>query len=317
MCGGTARSARRPSTRNGLSPRVRGNPGGGPGGKILVRSIPACAGEPDSPTGAGWRSEVYPRVCGGTAIRITLLCCREGLYPRVRGNLRQLARGLGLARSIPACAGEPARAASSGWRKEVYPRVCGGTRRRQSAPRRGSGLSPRVRGNPGDMGRRPRRARSIPACAGEPSTADPPRIWPPVYPRVCGGTRQQTAFRKSDRGLSPRVRGNLIVDRISRRNTRSIPACAGEPLRIRSEEMAAWVYPRVCGGTSSPAAAQSMERGLSPRVRGNPAGASSRPGRGRSIPACAGEPSQAQKEARRGLVYPRVCGGTAAGRSRA
>ena len=50
--------------------------------------------------------------------------------------------------------------------------------------------------------------------------------------------------------------------------------------------------------------------GLSPRVRGNlnPSGAVC--GGRRSIPACAGEPSQPPAGQREHRVYPRVCGGT-------
>ena len=58
----------------------------------------------------------------------------------------------------------------------------------------------------------------------------------------------------------------------------------------------------------------SIIAGLSPRVRGNPP---HRP-RGRaglgSIPACAGEPLQCRAMGAGGGVYPRVCGGTRAGR---
>ena len=51
-------------------------------------------------------------------------------------------------------------------------------------------------------------------------------------------------------GLSPRVRGNLIIA-ISRPPVlRSIPACAGEPGEAYNRAAIARVYPRVCGGTA-------------------------------------------------------------------
>ena len=53
-------------SRNGLSPRVRGNPlvlGIEPDGN---GSIPACTGEPGSAGRACRIREVYPRVYGGT-----------------------------------------------------------------------------------------------------------------------------------------------------------------------------------------------------------------------------------------------------------
>ena len=53
-------------------------------------------------------------------------------------------------------------------------------------------------------------------------------------------------------------------------------------------------------------------RGLSPRVRGNPACTKLEVRDVGSIPACAGEPRAAHRPHSRDEVYPRVCGGTAA-----
>ena len=53
----------------------------------------------------------------------------------------------------------------------VYPRVCGGTQSLIFGWIVGVGLSPRVRGNPSGPVDRAVELRSIPACAGEPSTA--------------------------------------------------------------------------------------------------------------------------------------------------
>ena len=52
--------------------------------------------------------------------------------------------------------------------------------------------------------------------------------------------------------------------------TRSIPACAGEPLDDSGIPGAVWVYPRVCGGTKRGSILIRAMLGLSPRVRGNP-----------------------------------------------
>ena len=51
-------------------------------------------------------SEVYPRVCGGSAAGLERLATGKGLSPRVRGNPLMSAHEYGLSRSIPACAGE-------------------------------------------------------------------------------------------------------------------------------------------------------------------------------------------------------------------
>ena len=69
-----------------------------------------------------------------------------------------------------------------------YPRVCGGTFLFHVAQRREKGLSPRVRGNRFTEVEGNLRARTIPACAGEPSYRHQWRPAPGDYPRVCGGT---------------------------------------------------------------------------------------------------------------------------------
>ena len=95
------------------------------------------------------RSRVYPRVYGGTARRAGIRRGVRGLSPRVRGNHLRMLCIRRLLWSIPACTGEP-RTGSPCWGQTVvYPRVYGGTVRRIEPGREGTGLSPRVRGNPG------------------------------------------------------------------------------------------------------------------------------------------------------------------------
>ena len=132
--------------------------------------------------------------------------------------------------SIPACAGEPAPGTHRthlGW---VYPRVCGGTDTIRFNMTEKEGLSPRVRGNLPADARRRTAVGSIPACAGEPRypTSAPSSL--KVYPRVCGGTVNDGLVHHLPLGLSPRVRGNQLNSKQNRESSRSIPACAGEPL---------------------------------------------------------------------------------------
>ena len=193
-------------------------------------------------------------------------------------------------RSIPACAGEPYRRVSWSISERVYPRVCGGTTMIDPMRITCPGLSPRVRGNPFPSLAVGRRARSIPACAGEPVTCLPTKATYSVYPRVCGGTFATIRGRAGLIGLSPRVRGNPGEGGGFVRLPRSIPACAGEPMTGWSWFWQSGVYPRVCGGTPLVRITATPPAGLSPRVRGNRhRRSSSRRGPG-SIPACAGEP---------------------------
>ena len=66
-----------------------------------MRGEPAVAATTAGPT------SVYPRVCGGAVYVHNYLYDRQGLSPRVRGNLDFAGDRLNVARSIPACAGEP------------------------------------------------------------------------------------------------------------------------------------------------------------------------------------------------------------------
>ena len=97
-----------PEPTIGLSPRVRGNRSGSAPLSVMTRSIPACAGEPPSPSAAAEASQVYPRVCGGTSGDALDAATVWGLSPRVRGNRCHGGQQGAALRSIPACAGEPA-----------------------------------------------------------------------------------------------------------------------------------------------------------------------------------------------------------------
>ena len=167
----------------------------------------------------------------------------------MRGNRRPSDWGKRSLRSIPACAGEPPAAATAAYRRRVYPRVCGGTDTGRFARPVQGGLSPRVRGNQHHIYVGCDVRRSIPACAGEPGMRCPLSPSRQVYPRVCGGTYIRGLLWGQRRGLSPRVRGNHRWSQQRCSKTRSIPACAGEPLVPLGQVQQDGVYPRVCGGT--------------------------------------------------------------------
>ena len=71
-------------------------------------------------------------------------------------------------RSIPACTGQPIVRNAGESDAEVYPRVYGATGYSVERQPDGSGLSPRVRGNPTHAKTEMRALRSIPACTGQP-----------------------------------------------------------------------------------------------------------------------------------------------------
>ena len=310
VCGGTSPPLLRSSNAGGLSPRVRGNHSSTTSSNVPARSIPACAGEPLQMQSFLAPGKVYPRVCGGTASNAVISCSREGLSPRVRGNLQRGLDKSGDFRSIPACAGEPSARKRRTWAQTVYPRVCGGTTVWAALVAYVIGLSPRVRGNLACTSSCSMVLGSIPACAGEPSCKNAGLRRPTVYPRVCGGTQWARVGAAPDTGLSPRVRGNPLQRSPRRSDWRSIPACAGEPRVWECWRAVREVYPRVCGGTAVSMITPDGVPGLSPRVRGNPEEYLRTHFIRRSIPACAGEPVPACLSRSRVQVYPRVCGGT-------
>ena len=89
------------------------------------------------------------------------------------------------------------------------------------------GLSPRVRGHPTPRVLLGKLKGSIPACAGASSTSSGSLSSGGVYPRVCGGILLVVTRASISPGLSPRVRGHQIIERVELKEKGSIPACAG------------------------------------------------------------------------------------------
>ena len=289
VCGGSGLSTGLSRPEEGLSPRVRGKLAMAYGAAYWGGSIPACAGEAAGGDVDVGHQRVYPRVCGGSVHLCRLHGDERGLSPRVRGKRTWHSPPPTPAGSIPACAGEAAPPAAPFALGQVYPRVCGGSQRKDGGIAPPVGLSPRVRGK--HRPHRPNRPTrwSIPACAGEARGNRQPQGVQPVYPRVCGGSEPPTPMMWRAKGLSPRVRGKLCAAGSCWAGTRSIPACAGEAAYGAAYWGVFAVYPRVCGGSCSRFSQHHPLLGLSPRVRGKRP--SVRPSLlfQRSIPACAGE----------------------------
>ena len=181
-------------------------------------------------------------------------------------------------------------------------------------PRRRSGLSPHMRGNLRDPVLAQSLLGSIPAHAGEPGFRPANHAGKRVYPRTCGGTIAIRIYRMSLSGLSPHMRGNLILYILIAIHLRSIPAHAGEPNTWAVEGKAYRVYPRTCGGTPIPRELALTGIGLSPHMRGNLEASQWEENSFGSIPAHAGEPGSCPAVDSSCQVYPRTCGGTIAGR---
>ena len=215
--------------------------------------------------------------------------------------------------SIPACAGEPAPPLASPCVIGVHPRVCGGAIRKDGAGRAGEGPSPRVRGSLGPDTFDQDIFGSIPACAGEPRQSTREARRSGVHPRVCGGAGVALLLGDLLEGPSPRVRGSPVFPVAFAAARGSIPACAGEPIRIGSPMASIGVHPRVCGGATRRRLGSSSMRGPSPRVRGSRRELGGAPRSAGSIPACAGEPRSTSRYVSFKGIHPRVCGGACFG----
>ena len=88
VCGATMRSISFSWAAFGASPRVRGNPVMMGTVAAEVRSIPACAGQPDWNLASGDGHGEHPRVCGATGRMDDHQRLITGASPRVRGNRR-------------------------------------------------------------------------------------------------------------------------------------------------------------------------------------------------------------------------------------
>ena len=169
----------------------------------------------------------------------------------------------------------------------------------------------------GNLSRTTRRTegiRSIPTCVGQPMQSSYESLILEVYPHVCGATVLPNLPSFVQQGLSPRVWGNLRCERWIQYRYRSIPTCVGQPPCAFCLCVVAWVYPHVCGATYHAMAASSSSAGLSPRVWGNPPPGVNEFALSGSIPTCVGQPLAWTLPRRRLLVYPHVCGATAAAR---
>ena len=295
---------------SGLSPPTRGNREQRELAKPDQGSIPAHAGEPSRCTPGRREARVYPRPRGGTSCAAIISRSVSGLSPPTRGNhgspdIRRGARG-----SIPAHAGEPLSLPPPALSFAVYPRPRGGTSSGLWAYAGIRGLSPPTRGNHRNNVIAAWRRRSIPAHAGEPLPPPPNQGRGRVYPRPRGGTRAHSGREDSWAGLSPPTRGNPELRRLRRSHRRSIPAHAGEPRTSTATTESPTVYPRPRGGTVRAHPLRGRILGLSPPTRGNPFLGRPSGSLIRSIPAHAGEPSEAGTSERTASVYPRPRGGT-------
>ena len=270
MGGETKALDRAVATRNGPSPRGRGNQGLREADHTHIGSIPAWAGKPAGGRDSSRSRWVHPRVGGETNVQNAIESLIGGPSPRGRGNLALPSPAPALHGSIPAWAGKPADRRPALPLHWVHPRVGGETTLTSIGIGSTNGPSPRGRGNQGRRRLRGPPIGSIPAWAGKPHARG--RIYRDagVHPRVGGETCRAAVTPTSRAGPSPRGRGNLVVACLDGTLWRSIPAWAGKPNLCATISSACMVHPRVGGETADQPDGKQRGKGPSPRGRGNP-----------------------------------------------
>ena len=111
-------------------------------------------------------------------------------------------------------------------------------------------------------------SRFIPACAGNTPDRSMLESMGSVHPRVCGEHVMRWSLAIADIGSSPRVRGTLKTLLAVYKNSRFIPACAGNTLSTLDAVAIYSVHPRVCGEHLGYQGLLTRNLGSSPRVRG-------------------------------------------------
>ena len=171
-----------------------------------------------------------------------------------------------------------------------------------------AGSSPRVRGT-ANLGYLPLMYhRFIPACAGNGCRQPQRRERESVHPRVCGERSVNDIPEMRKAGSSPRVRGTVESIIPETKDTRFIPACAGNGANFRLKFQKMPVHPRVCGERYPLDTETARSAGSSPRVRGTDGLRSLGQLLDRFIPACAGNGFRYWAKNCRIPVHPRVCG---------
>ena len=231
-----------------------------------------------------------------------------GPSPRARGSPVPVVPPTVRAGSIPASAGKPVPADRQPRTVRVHPRERGEAAGGRAAPASGSGPSPRARGSLTNTPALEMPARSIPASAGKPETADSCASRPGVHPRERGEAAVRGGSSGHRPGPSPRARGSRRIPRCGRVIRRSIPASAGKPSAPATSVHIAQVHPRERGEAWPVAALRPVAAGPSPRARGSRL--RHRPVRMRqgSIPASAGKPSVIRCTVFSQSVHPRERG---------
>ncbi len=237
------------------------------------------------------RSPVYPRWRGEHITVSRPGCIEDGLSPLARGTRVERRLCATDKRFIPAGAGNTECPLSRIRERAVYPRWRGEHLIFIIIVVIVDGLSPLARGTPGVTCERIYQSRFIPAGAGNTNVTHRAGYRVPVYPRWRGEHDRSTIISPLASGLSPLARGTLSTGQSWPRDSRFIPAGAGNTTGGKPRISTAAVYPRWRGEHVTDRDRAYRIGGLSPLARGTLVQISADQLAQRFIPAGAGNTS--------------------------
>ncbi len=293
---------------DGSSPRMRGTPPAVGVDLLLVRFIPAHAGNTFARPTRLRPWSVHPRACGEHSATVPTIRLPAGSSPRMRGTRQQQPLPHHRHRFIPAHAGNTRRPDAGGAAPTVHPRACGEHTSKMAGPWNKHGSSPRMRGTPSRQAVPDGGCRFIPAHAGNTRARSTSAGSAAVHPRACGEHSVLHSSVPWSFGSSPRMRGTRVFGLRDGRRPRFIPAHAGNTAAGACPRAARPVHPRACGEHAIAAVPVRDYDGSSPRMRGTPFHPAPQSACVRFIPAHAGNTRARRPAGPPRAVHPRACG---------
>mgnify|MGYP006910074539 CR=1 FL=1 len=171
----------------------------------------------------------HPRSRGATGNAATLTASPWGPSPLTRGNRRRWRTPSARQGPIPAHAGQPVVHRYTDLARGAHPRSRGATADFSRTATFSGGPSPLTRGNPLSWAQWVRRARPIPAHAGQPPVRRGQQRIIRAHPRSRGATPDHRHAHHGRQGPSPLTRGNRHGQAAHQHHPRPIPAHAGQP----------------------------------------------------------------------------------------
>ncbi len=277
-----------PDRDGGSSPRGRGTLTSMSLRNPVARFIPAGAGNARTRTHCYRCYPVHPRGGGERARDSNTASLMNGSSPRGRGTLHLSFSISAGARFIPAGAGNALYTTLKSARATVHPRGGGERISALRAAISAAGSSPRGRGTREPLRGSDLARRFIPAGAGNASASARLSNTASVHPRGGGERSVPLNPEKGCDGSSPRGRGTLFVRWQAIAVARFIPAGAGNAHFSANSRVSVSVHPRGGGERTARISCTRQNGGSSPRGRGTPHSARTKPAHLRFIPAGAG-----------------------------